>query len=84
MIYLKRLYSWLMGRTIGEEMELADSPFMTGSIGSMLPVGLWDSPTRQSLRFRFRVFRWNGFRWEHEYNITRQLGDPNLKIPGDM
>jgi hypothetical protein len=63
--HVRRLYSWLLGRKIGEARYVKANPYMIGNIEHILPVPLWTDEMKSQLKFRYKKFLWTGFTWNY-------------------
>lgn len=61
---MRQLFSWLLGRRIGETRITKASPFMRGTVYHFLPVEMWTDPMKKGLTFLFHKWRWEGYRWK--------------------
>lgn len=61
---IKRLWSWIVGRKIGETSYKRASPFIVGTISCTLPIIHWTKEDRDKIRLRYERHEWTGFKWE--------------------
>ncbi len=61
MIWLRRLYSWWVGRKIGEH---GFNYYLTsGDLDHFLPVEMWDDAMKRRIKKIYFVKVWDGFGW---------------------
>lgn len=58
---MKRLYSWWVGKRIGQIRWIKASPFKIGTYANFLP---FDVPEDADIVYRIHEEEWTGFGWE--------------------
>lgn len=59
----KRIVSWWFRKKIGDIKYVKASPFLVGSYIHLLPSSIYRKEERNSLKFCYNKYMWNGIRW---------------------
>ncbi|SFH97380.1 hypothetical protein [Planctomicrobium piriforme] len=83
---LKRLYSWLQSRRIGEIRYVWASPKMSGPLEMLLPPALWEGVVDFDNKVRLHMYQeeWTGFDWATKGRVTVRFKDAADVISGKV
>lgn len=58
---LRKFYSWLLGKKIGQKKFVKASPFRIGNVRHFLPTEMWTQEDKDALRYCIDIYEWSGF-----------------------